>query len=161
MQTGDTWHLSLSPLCMLPSRIYTHARLREKWFISCQCKIWGLTVKNEADVWKMDEVIFPAFLSLRTITTFSLGGQGCLTNFPFFVDIEKKVFSLVSTDKALGLDVEFCQEVSFVSFVFGKELRVFNLFLRKTSFSGKIQRKKKKLWALRLRVIWVMWNCRE
>ena len=41
----------------------------------------------------MDEVIFPAFLSLRTITTFSLGGQGCLTNFPFFVDIEKKVFS--------------------------------------------------------------------
>lgn len=95
----------------------------------------------------MDEMIFPAFLSLRTITTFSLGGQGCLTNFPFFVDIEKKVFSLLSTDKALGLDVEFCQEVSFVSFVsfvFGKELRVFNLFLRKTSFSGKIQRKKKK-----------------
>lgn len=92
----------------------------------------------------MDEMIFPAFLSLRTITTFSLGGQGCLTNFPFFVDIEKKVFSLLSTDKALGLDVEFCQEVSFVSFVFGKELRVFNLFLGKTSFSGKIQRKKKK-----------------
>lgn len=33
--------------------------------------------------------------------------------------------------------------MSFVAPVLGKELRVLNLFLRKSSFNGKIQRKEK------------------
>lgn len=127
LQTGsraDGWcivHVPWWLLCMLPSRTYTHTTLREKWLMSCQQEIWGLSIKNEADLWKMDEVIFPITLGLRFITASSLCGWECLREFHSFLDIERKVFPLVSTDKASGLDVEFSQWVSFVSLVFGKE----------------------------------------
>ena len=77
--------------------------------MSCQQEIWGLSVKNEVDLWKMDEVIFPVTLGLRFITASSLCGWECLREFPSFLDIERKVFPLLSTDKASGLDVEFSQ----------------------------------------------------
>lgn len=50
----------------------------------------------------------------------------------------REVLTLLLTDKASGLDVEFSQWVSFISLVPGKELRILNLLLRKSFFNGKI-----------------------
>ena len=77
--------------------------------MSCQQETWGLSIKNTDDLWKMDKVIFPVSLSSRFMTASSQADWECLREILSFLDIERQVFPLLSTDKASGLDVEFSQ----------------------------------------------------
>ena len=77
--------------------------------MSCQQETWGFSIKNADDLWKMDKVIFPVSLSSRFMTASSQADWECLREILSFLDIERQVFPLLSTDKASGLDVEFSQ----------------------------------------------------
>lgn len=73
----------------------------------------GPRVNSEVDLWEMEDVMLVIYLCLKRITaalnTFSLDDRECVREFPSFSDIERKVFPLLLTDGALGLDVKFSQ----------------------------------------------------